>query len=99
MHIIKTFESCKVYKWSGCKKTNLCKECLHQKKDHNKKKIKWVEYCEYPKKYDMEYIETQKQNLRQDLKNKISELENTKEKGSETNLKIKEKSAAIETCN
>ena len=47
----------------------------------------------------MEYIETQKQNLRQDLENKISELENTKEKGSETNLKIKEKSAAIETCN
>ena len=35
----------------GKKKTNICKECNHQKKEHNKEKKKWVKYDEYPKKY------------------------------------------------
>ena len=96
----KTFESCKVYKWSGWQqKTNICKVCNHQKKEHNKEKKKWVKYYEYPKKYPTKYIEDQENNLRKEIENKISELENTKNKGSETIVEIEEKSAAIERCN
>ena len=96
----KTFEKCKVYKWSGWKKkTNICKECNHQKKEHNKEKKKWVKYDEYPKKYTTEFIESQEKNLREDLEKKISELEKTEKKGSETNVEIEKKSAAIERCN
>lgn len=58
-----------------------------------------MKYDEYPKKYTTEFIESQEKNLREDLEKKISELEKTEKKGSETNVEIEKKSAAIERCN